>query len=210
MVRRITLSALLISLLVQVSGCCCGPYVGAKPWLSPRVHCDGCDASWSEPVVADGCADCGAGGECGDGGCSGARCAYDKGPLSLAHRHWKKSRYFGPGCGEVYWWAWKSDPPDYCDPCDSCGNWVGPTGCRRSFWNNLIHVTFGGFRGHGYGHCRNGCCGEAGCDGATSEIDTYGTYDSDGTEVWLGSPNEAVPEAGPNILPHPAENGPPT
>jgi len=30
------------------------------------------------------------------------------------------------GCGELYWSEWHSDPPACCDPCDDCGNWVGP------------------------------------------------------------------------------------
>jgi hypothetical protein len=30
------------------------------------------------------------------------------------------------GCGEIYWGDWFNDPPDDCDPCDDCGNFVGP------------------------------------------------------------------------------------
>lgn len=31
------------------------------------------------------------------------------------------------GCDrEVYWSEWHCDPPRCCDPCDKCGNWVGP------------------------------------------------------------------------------------
>jgi hypothetical protein len=35
------------------------------------------------------------------------------------------------GCdSEVYWCEWHNDPPRCCDPCDRCGNWVGPgAGC---------------------------------------------------------------------------------
>jgi hypothetical protein len=36
------------------------------------------------------------------------------------------------GCGgcdsELYWNEWHNDPPRCCDPCDPCGNWVGPAG----------------------------------------------------------------------------------
>ncbi len=32
------------------------------------------------------------------------------------------------GCGEEYWGDWCSSPPDCCDPCDQCGNYVGPQG----------------------------------------------------------------------------------
>ena len=35
------------------------------------------------------------------------------------------------GCsGEVYWSEWHNDPPRCCDPCNRCGQWVGPSaGC---------------------------------------------------------------------------------
>ncbi|MGL4511885.1 MAG: hypothetical protein ACRCT8_02245 [Lacipirellulaceae bacterium] len=36
------------------------------------------------------------------------------------------------GCGgcdsELYWNEWHNDPPRCNDPCDPCGNWVGPAG----------------------------------------------------------------------------------
>lgn len=31
------------------------------------------------------------------------------------------------GCGELYWSEWHSDPPVCCDPCNDCGDWVGPS-----------------------------------------------------------------------------------
>jgi len=34
----------------------------------------------------------------------------------------------GAGCGEVYCDEWINDPPSDCDPCDPCGNHVGPNG----------------------------------------------------------------------------------
>jgi hypothetical protein len=35
------------------------------------------------------------------------------------------------GCSsEAYWCEWHNDPPRCCDPCDRCGNWIGPSsGC---------------------------------------------------------------------------------
>ena len=33
---------------------------------------------------------------------------------------------FGWGCGETYWGDYASDPPRCDEPCDQCGNWVGP------------------------------------------------------------------------------------
>jgi len=43
------------------------------------------------------------------------------------------SRGCGPdmGCGRSYWGAYADDPPG-CDPCDTCGNWIGRRcGCGR-------------------------------------------------------------------------------
>jgi hypothetical protein len=31
-------------------------------------------------------------------------------------------------CGELYWNEWYNDPPAVCEPCDACGNFVGPRG----------------------------------------------------------------------------------
>ena len=65
----------------------------------------------------------------------------------------------GAGCDEVYWGEWMNHPPYCCDPCDDCGNWVGPCGryCPqwlRSGWRSLW--------GQRYGECgqKAGC----GCD----------------------------------------------
>ena len=42
----------------------------------------------------------------------------------------------GGGCGgcdgEPYWSEWHNDPPRCCDPCDDCGNWVGPSTSMRA------------------------------------------------------------------------------
>jgi hypothetical protein len=35
--------------------------------------------------------------------------------------------YCDSGCGETYWGEFHSDPPDCCDPCDNCGNYIGPS-----------------------------------------------------------------------------------
>ncbi len=52
------------------------------------------------------------------------------------------------GCGEIYWDEWLSDPPDCCDPCDQCGNWIGPHGCCGARARPLNHANFWGRR-HG-------------------------------------------------------------
>jgi hypothetical protein len=37
--------------------------------------------------------------------------------------------YPGRSCGPRYWGDWISHPPK-CDPCDTCGNYVGQCQCR--------------------------------------------------------------------------------
>ena len=37
--------------------------------------------------------------------------------------------YAGRSCGPRYWGDWISHPPK-CDPCDTCGNYVGDCQCR--------------------------------------------------------------------------------
>jgi hypothetical protein len=32
----------------------------------------------------------------------------------------------------LYWSEWHNDPPQCCDPCDRCGNWIGPGGGYRA------------------------------------------------------------------------------
>jgi hypothetical protein len=63
----------------------------------------------------------------------------------------------GNGCGEVYWDEWLSDPPACEDPCDDCGNYVGPRSKLRApfAWCNLWGV-------------RNNPCGCDSCDSGTS------------------------------------------
>jgi hypothetical protein len=49
-------------------------------------------------------------------GCCHSRCG--DGPFARCARC--------QGCGEMYWGDWFEAPPPCCDPCDQCGNWVGP------------------------------------------------------------------------------------
>jgi hypothetical protein len=32
------------------------------------------------------------------------------------------------GCGECYWNEWHNDPPPVCEPCNRCGQYLGPGG----------------------------------------------------------------------------------
>ncbi len=66
----------------------------------------------------------------------------------------------GAGCGELYWGEWCYDPPDACDPCDDCGNFVGPGCCGPTCWQRF------GAGVHGGRLCPVGCQGgcSACCD----------------------------------------------
>ena len=120
----------------QVWECCheCGPPI--SPCTGPE--CCGCEPSCGcgdcgEPACGCGCDEgcgcepsCGCGSSCGCGtsgsnlGCGfGQCCGRVVGFID---------RLCGcTGCdGELYWSEWHNDPPRCCDPCDHCGNWVGP------------------------------------------------------------------------------------
>ncbi|MEM6330634.1 MAG: hypothetical protein AAF790_10335 [Planctomycetota bacterium] len=100
----------------------CGPQCGPGG-CGPSCGCEEPQCGCEEPAC--GCEEpaCGCEPACGgDGGC-GQACG-------------GKKRLFGrllscfSGCGgcdkELYWSEWHNDPPRCCDPCDKCGNWVGP------------------------------------------------------------------------------------
>jgi hypothetical protein len=122
-------------------GCCdpCGP--GCCDSCGPGC-CDPCGPGCCDPCgpgCCDPCCDpCGV--PCGDpccGSCAGpcAPCA-PCGPLGCVIGVLDCVKYgacgcgYGceAGCGDVYCGDWISSPPDYCDPCDCHGNWIGP-GC---------------------------------------------------------------------------------
>jgi hypothetical protein len=52
------------------------------------------------------------------------------GPLTPLFALFTRDSWCGTGCGERYWGDFYGDPPDYCDPCDRCGNYTGgSSGC---------------------------------------------------------------------------------
>jgi hypothetical protein len=92
-------------------GCGCG-----------RVDSCGCDSCGP----SCGCEpDCGVGPTCG-GGCDSPGDGYCCEALFNC--------LFGcTGCSsEFYWSEWHNDPPRCCDPCDRCGNWIGPSAGYRA------------------------------------------------------------------------------
>lgn len=64
---------------------------------------------------------------CGDGALHG--CLHDKLTCQA-------------GCGELYIDEWISDPPDHCDPCDDCGNYVGHGHSCHHLWG-FLHKLWG-------------------------------------------------------------------
>lgn len=104
-------------------GGCEGPSCGcAEPACGCAEPACGC----AEPAC--GCAEpaCGCESPCGCGsavGCCGC------GLLGIFK---PVGRAIGAVCGcggcdgELYWSEWHNDPPRCTDPCDPCGNWVGP------------------------------------------------------------------------------------
>jgi hypothetical protein len=101
------------------------------------------------------------------------------------------SRGCGPdlGCGRSYWGAYADNPPG-CDPCDTCGNWIGRRrGCGNGIsfpWERMgrnrgcLSKLFGGCSSCCEPTCGQTCepscetvcepscevtCGEVGCGG---------------------------------------------
>ena len=92
----------------------------------------------------------------------GQRCS-SCGPTTFAEKSACRT-----GCGEIYWDEWLSDPPDCCDPCDDCGNWVGPQhGCRKRPSGGLWSLIWG-CRGE---TCSDGECCDEGCVGGCERCD---------------------------------------
>lgn len=94
-------------------GCGCEPACGVEP---------GCGC---EPA-------CGVGPSCGiEPGCQcepGCGCTSGGRGIGLFGEGGLFGCLFGnTGCsGEIYWDEWHNDPPRCCDPCNRCGQWVGP------------------------------------------------------------------------------------
>lgn len=94
----------------------------------------------------------------------------------------------GSGCGEVYWDEWLSDPPDCCDPCDPCGNWIGPQGDCCHCSEPLNHCNGWGQR---FAHSCDDVCGTAVADDGVI-WEGEGGYDQplmqEGWSEWIDQP----------------------
>lgn len=100
--------------------CGCGDYCG--DCCEPTCGCDSC----CEPS-------CGCGSTCGSPySCSGW--------FDSCERFCKAMFGSCGGCtgcsSECYWSEWHNDPPRCCDPCDRCGNWIGPSAGYQAPYNH--------------------------------------------------------------------------
>ena len=127
--NRLALIVLLLGSAVCFSGC----HVMETPY-APLTH----HRAW-DPVF----------GSCGTCGVCGGPCEGYTPAGYLGHK-----LTCGSGCGEIYWGPWLNDPPDDCDPCDDCGNWVGPRCCEPNLRQRLVAGIFGGHVGVGKGKGR--------------------------------------------------------
>jgi hypothetical protein len=78
-------------------------------------------------------------------------------PCGGGLKYWLNGRCFcGQSCCDRYWGEWVSDPPDCCDPCNQCGNFVGPRCCGPGPLRRLWYAI----------SCTGCCnsCGGSGCD----------------------------------------------
>jgi hypothetical protein len=133
----------------------CGNDCGCCP--CGNQDCDGCCNEYSD--CGDNCGGC-SDGFCGcvdDGGCQGA--CWD----GTCRR--KKCSWLCKlgACGEVYWNEWVSDPPDCCDPCNCCGDYIDPLYGRH----HAPPEACGDYVGHGHGdpwHGGHGMTYESGMD----------------------------------------------
>jgi hypothetical protein len=168
MSRYLSVFYSLSTLLVVASGCCCFENVYRPSHCTP---------SWSpRHVMAEESGDCGTGCV----GCSLCQRAHNR--LSCCS-----------GCGDIYWGEWLSHPPDDCDPCDDCGNWIGPRCCLPNFREWFCSGVSGlwGWRCGPEPSCDHGsgCCSHE-----SHELGVLEDYE-DGTMLPMkpGEPRKATP-----------------
>jgi hypothetical protein len=122
----------------------CGPCQGPKICVCKGPECCGCEPGCAaEP----GCAfepGCACEPSCG---CGSGVAARHCGPLwgvRYAVRSILSPLTACGGCdGELYWSEWHNDPPYCCDPCDKCGNYIGPSPNYGSGYAGEFGTSYG-------------------------------------------------------------------
>jgi len=102
----------------------CGPSCRSAPWyLREQADCGGdCGypCRWPYARSSGSCDPC-------EERCCTQTC-HDRtycGPLTPLFALFNRDCWCGKGCGERYYGDFYSDPPDFRDPCDRCGNYTG-------------------------------------------------------------------------------------
>jgi hypothetical protein len=125
--KRLLLCLLVLTGLGQSFGCVCYPLASCGV---PGTVCDPCVDPCLEPCGVEAC-ECGTCGPvpvvrpCGPGLLAVAGHVVAA-PVRWVHGIFTHGTYPGCGCGEVYYGDYVNHPPDFCDPCDQCGNYIGP------------------------------------------------------------------------------------
>jgi hypothetical protein len=107
-------------------GGCCAPAGECGECCEPACGCGQC-GECCEPAC--GCEPgCGCGDACRD--CDNSSCCLKRCGFGSWIGHVLGAVCKPCGCNgcdsEMYWCEWHNDPPQCCDPCDRCGNWIGP------------------------------------------------------------------------------------
>lgn len=167
----------------QTYNCGCDSYMPMKLCVGPDGCTSPCGCDCGDSCEAScGCeAGCGCSNDCGcEAGC-GCASGCGREPktrgccATLLHICGRMCDTVcgGAGCGcsgEVYWSEWYNDPPRCHDPCNCCGQWVGP--------------------GAGPGRC--GCGGNCGCGNGACGCGRYGSTSGNGYDTYAkGNPNSA-------------------
>jgi hypothetical protein len=199
--ERFALSIVAVGLLAIANGCCLpgGPLCGMPQGCLTRpdkfVTSQCCDGA--------GCNEC-APAKCGPADCDGDGCGrFECCLFRNMGQRFRSALSCGSGCGDIYWNAWYSDPPDKCDPCGCHGDYIGPQVCPD---RNLSYLLWGR-RGETCAQphrCSTGNCGgcaKGNCSGSApafseGEIIIEGpvieTWDSDTPPV-LETPTPVIP-----------------
>jgi hypothetical protein len=203
MARGVGLAACLSLLLA--SGCVCrGPCGVVRDPLACAPDCgNNCmPALRYDRVWRGNCNECGP-------GCGGAGSYYQCGALAMLRGHLSGSATCGKGCGEVYWGEWVSDPPDCCDPCNSCGDWQNQQCCSpgllRRVWWGAHGYRLGGQ--HGDANCCGGCNGCGSCGGGGVQSAAYYDGGSPGCSTCGGGHGDGMHYGSPTQGHGPASGG---
>jgi hypothetical protein len=175
------------------SGCggCCEPACGCDNCCEPACGCGGC----CEPCgCGTGCATwCGSGTANCPRKCCLKNCGFCSG-FGTVLGCLCKGCPCGGCSGEVYWSEWHNDPPCCQDPCNNCGQWIGPSGCG-------CNSGACGCNGGCNGGCSSGACG---CEGGYGT--TQATPTKNGSAYVKHSPAYRTPVANSNRMQQPQQS----